>query len=122
MKRIGKYAVIALLACVTSLSTGCLYLKNHPLGMESCAKDLEGDHYEVLGAAEGTSSSFTLLWMLPVTTRASYDDAINEAIRSQGADNLIDVTMWREKKVYVIGTVDVLHVKGKAIRYSAERK
>jgi hypothetical protein len=30
--------------------------------------------------------------------------------------------MWREKKVYVIGTVDVLHVKGKAIRYTAERK
>jgi len=119
MSTFKKYALIALIASVTSFSTGCLYFKSHPLGIEQNARELEADHYEVLGTAEGSSSSFSLLWVLPVTPRASYDEAVNEAIRSQGADNLIDVTTWKSKKVYAIGTVDILHVKGKAIRYTS---
>jgi hypothetical protein len=98
-------------------NSGCLYFKNHPVGISSQAKESGSLKYEILGEGEGTSSSFTLIWFFPVTPDLNYDDAVNEAIRSKGGDNLIDVTSWREKNVYIVGTIDVLHVKGKVIRY-----
>ena len=118
--RKGSLFAILLFCAITS--SGCIYSKAHPMGIEPSAREMEVDNYEILGAAEGISSSFTLLWCIPITPRINYDEAFNEAIRSQGADNLIEVTIWREKKVYAIGTVDVLHVKGKAIRYLAASK
>jgi hypothetical protein len=118
MYYISPKRIVMTAACMLFIfNSGCLYFRNHPVGIASQAKESGSLKYEIIGDAEGTSSSFTLVWFFPVTSRISYDEAVNEAIRSKGGDNLIDVTSWREKNVYIVGTVDVLHVKGKAIRY-----
>jgi hypothetical protein len=52
-----------------------------------------------------------------VTPVINYNEAIDEAIRKMGGDNIIEVTSWKEKNIYLIGSVDVIHVKGKVIRY-----
>jgi hypothetical protein len=118
MHNIRPKRMVMTAACLLFIfNSGCLYFKNHPVGISSQAKESGSLKYEILGDGEGTSSSFTLVWFFPVTSRISYDEAVIEAIRSKGGDNLIDVTSWREKNVYIVGTVDVLHVKGKVIRY-----
>jgi len=99
--------------------TGCLYFRSHPVGIEPVARYTDYFNYEILGDAEGSSSSMTLIGLFPVTPPIKYEEAVDEAIRSKGGDNLIEVTSWREKKVYLVGVVDVLYVKGKVIRYIA---
>ncbi len=108
---------ILLMLIISTSAAGCLWLKNHPLGIQDSAKETGGLAYEILGEAEGESSSLRLFWIFPVTHVISYDEAINEAIRKLGGDNLIEVTSWKEKNIYLIGTVDVLRIKGKVIRY-----
>ena len=97
--------------------TGCLYFRSHPDGIQPIAKETDYYNYEILGDAEGSSSRFALLWFIPVTPPVTYDEAVTEAIRSKGGDNLVEVTSWSETKTYIVGTVYVLHVKGKVIRY-----
>jgi hypothetical protein len=121
--KISIHLVTIFFACFLSIyGTGCLYFRSHPVGIEPIARNTDYYKYEVLGDAEGTSSSMTLIGLFLVTPPIKYEEAIDEAIRSKGGDNLIDVTSWREKNVYVVGVVDVLHVKGKAIRYITENQ
>jgi hypothetical protein len=108
---------ILLMLFISASSTGCLSFKNHAVGIQDSAKETGGLDYEILGDAEGASSSLRLFWIFPVTPVINYDEAINDAIRKLGGDNLVEVTSWKEKNVYLIGTVDVLHVKGNVIRY-----
>ncbi|HNW27439.1 MAG TPA: hypothetical protein PKN50_03085 [Spirochaetota bacterium] len=109
-------AVIAALLCL-GMYSGCLYKGVRVTGLESHAKVMEGKTYHILGEAEGTSSSFNLLWILPVTPRIDYDRAVNEAINSLRGDNLINVRAWFERQVWIIGMVEILHVKGTVIQY-----
>ena len=112
-----RSVTILWISVLSFCSTGCLYFRSHPVGIEPMARYTGYFNYEILGEAEGTSSSMTLVGIFPVTPGIKYEEAIDEAIRSKGGDNLIEVTSWRERKVYIVGVVDVLHVKGKAIRY-----
>jgi len=115
--KVRKAFVLVLILTALSFQSGCLYFKNHPGGIFSQAKESGSFQYDILGEAEGTSSEFILMWMFRVTPEISYDDAVNEAIRSKGGDNLINITSWREKNVYMTGTVNVIHVKGTVVRY-----
>jgi hypothetical protein len=92
-------------------------MNTRPLGIEPYARDTGGRRYEILGPAIGESSSFTLFFLAEVTNKASYDEAIEQAIRNKGGDNLIEVTSWRDSKNYIIGNVTTVHVNGKVIRY-----
>jgi urease accessory protein UreH len=121
MKRLKSIAIIITIISFPLLLNGCIYLNSRPLGIETSAKSMDYSQYEELGIAEGVSSSFNLLWVIPVTDDATYEEAIAEAIRSKGADNLIGVTKWSERKVIILGTIDVLHVRGTAIRYIKSR-
>ncbi len=96
---------------------GCISLKSHPLGIVPSTGETGSMEYEVIGEAAGSSSMFRLFWIIPVTPDMNYDEAVTEAVRSRGGDNLIDVTSWREHNVYIVGIVDVIHIKGKVIRY-----
>jgi hypothetical protein len=78
---------------------------------------MESIRYRVLGEAEGTSSSFNLLWIIPVTPRIDYDRAVGDAINNLRGDNLINVRTWFERQVWIIGMVEILHVKGTVIQY-----
>ncbi len=113
----GKsFAIVISLLCL-ALFSGCLYKGVRVAGVESQAKKSEGMKYRILGEAEGSSSSFNLLWLLPVTPRIDYDRAVGEAISSLRGDNLINVRTWFERQIWIIGMVEILHVKGTVIQY-----
>ena len=96
--------------------SGCAF-KTHVKGLEPNARPLENKEYEVLETSKAQSSSFSLLWVIPVTIPVDYNTAIDEAINDKGGDNLIDVRCWHEKYYWIVGTVDILHIEGKVIRY-----
>lgn len=109
--------VIVFLTAVSMTVSGCISFKAHPAGVAPSAKYMASPYYEVLGDAEGMSSSFTLFWLFPVTPSAGNDEAVDDAIKSRGGDNLIEAVFIRESKVYIVGTVSNIYVKGKVIRY-----
>ena len=104
-----------LLFCL--LFTGCLSFAGHPAGISPAAFATQGRSYDILGDAEGYSSSFTLFWLFPFG-RPSVDDAIAEAVRSKGGDNLINVSIYKERDIYITGTVEAVRVTGKVIKYN----
>jgi len=109
-------AVVCALACAVVV-TGCLYNRSRPADISPQARVIESGRYRVLGVSEGTSSSFNLLWFIPVTPRMDYDNAVNDAIAGMRGDNIIEVKTWIERQVWIVGLVEVLHVKGKVIQY-----
>jgi len=113
-------AVFTILIFVTSLSvyTGCISSRSHAVGVEPSARYMTSPDYEVLGEAEGISSSFRLFWLFPVTPAANNNEAVDDAVKSKGGDNLIEAVFTRESKVYIVGTVNNIYVKGKVIRYT----
>lgn len=109
-------AVIGLIACAL-LVTGCLYNRTRLTDISQQAKVIENRQYRVLGIAEGTSSCFNLLWFIPVTPRTNYEKAVNDAVAGMRGDNIIEVKTWIERQVWIVGLVEVLHVRGKVIQY-----
>jgi len=109
-------AAALILACAI-MSGGCLYNRTRPADISPQARVIEGGHYRVLGVSEGTSSSFNLLWIIPVTPRIDYDRAVSDAVAGMRGDNIIEVTTYIERQVWILGLVEVLHVKGKVIQY-----
>lgn len=109
-------AAATILALVT-LMAGCVSVKTSLTGVSTNARTMEGMDYEVLGEAEGMHSAFRLFWILPVTPRADREKAVEEAVASKGGDNLIFVRTWRERQHWVLGTVDIIHVRGLVVRY-----
>ncbi len=104
------------LALVT-LMAGCVSVKTSLTGVSTNARTMESMDYEVLGEAEGMHSAFRLFWILPVTPRADREKAVEEAVASKGGDNLIFVRTWQERQHWVLGTVDIIHVRGLVVRY-----
>jgi len=99
------------------LFSGCLYLHTRPAGLEPQAKTSGGLNYTVIGESEAQSSSFNLLWLLPVTPRISYGEAVSRAIDDKKGDDLIEVRTWIERQIWILGMVEILHVRGTVIRY-----
>jgi len=114
-QKIIKY--LCLFAISIIFSAGCLSFKARPVGIQPSAKDMKSPYYEIIGEAEGISSEYKFFWFFTVTTGANTNEAIDDAIRSKGGDNLIEVVITREKNVYMVGTVNNIYVKGKVIRY-----
>lgn len=114
----GVCSIASLLIC--SLLTGCVYSHTRVLGIEPQARVID-QNYRVLGESEGKSSSFNLLWIIPVTPRVSYDRAVYEAVSKYRGDNLIDVRTWLERQIWFGGMVEILHVKGTVIQYTRDR-
>ncbi len=102
---------------ISALASACLHFNTRVTGIEPQAKIFTAKKYAILGEAEGQSSSFNLLWVIPVTPRISYENAVDQAIRSKRGDNLIEVRTWKERQVWILGFVEILYVKGKVIRY-----
>lgn len=117
MNPVAKSFTAAAILSFALILTGCLYSKSHPAGIEPSAKFMESLDYEVIGDGEGSTSSFTLFSVIRVTPNLNYGEAVDEAIKSRGGDNLIESIFTRERRVYIIGTVDIIHVKGKVVRY-----
>jgi len=118
MKHQNHQKITALIILTTLLLlNGCLYSRIHPAGMEPCSSPLKNLNYEIMGQAQGQASNFSLFWLVTVTPHADIERAISEAVSKKNGDTLIDVRWWIEKKIYIIGTVTIIHVKGRVIRY-----
>jgi len=109
--------LILTFSVLSMIFSGCISFKAHAVGVEPSARYMASSDYEVLGEAEGLSSSFRLFWIFPVTPAANNIEAVDVAVKSKGGDNLIEAVFTRESKVYIIGTVNNIYVKGKVIRY-----
>lgn len=105
------------MVCIGLCLSGCLAIRKHPVGLEPVARTLEQADFDDLGESEGESSSFNLLWLVPVTRPVSYDAAVIDAISKRDGDNLINVRYWIERQFWVMGTIQVLHVRGNVIKY-----
>ncbi|MCX7679169.1 MAG: hypothetical protein N2316_08105 [Spirochaetes bacterium] len=107
--------VISLICAIMWIS--CLTLRIKPCGILPNVLPIEEKEYEMLGTVEGESSSFYLLWVIPVTLPHRLDEAMKFAIQEKGADNLINVRWYLERQVWIVGTVYTIHAEGDAIRY-----
>jgi hypothetical protein len=116
MKTRGNFLIL-ILPVLMAFFTGCISSGSHAIGVEPSAKFMAPYDYEVLGESEGMSSSFRLFWFFPVTAGANNNEAVDDAIKRKGGDNLIEAVFTRESKVYIVGTVNNIYVKGKVIRY-----
>ncbi len=111
--------VPVLMICLM-LPMGCLSVTTLPGGIEPNARPLEKGAWEELKESGAESGSFTLLWFLPVTAPADFYEAVDEAVSLESGDNLVDVQWYYEHQVWILGTVDIIHVKGKVIRYKED--
>jgi hypothetical protein len=98
------------------LFSGCSSIQTHAVGIVPLSHKISSAEYDVLGEAEGMSSEFNLLWVLPVTKRISIEDAFAEAIRSKGGNSLIGASVWSERQIWILGTINTIYVKGTVIR------
>ena len=106
---------IFVMICLSIFFVGCIYSHTRVVGLEPQAKQIDKTKYKVIGEAEGKTSSFNLLWLIPVTPRINYDKAVSEAVSSLKGDSLIEVRTWLKRQIWIFGTIDVLYVKGKVI-------
>ncbi len=107
-----RYVVLSILALI--LSTGCA---TRPGGIASSTTPLEGHQYRVLGDVEGTDTHFALLGIIPLTGSNTLQEAIDDALDSEGADALIDVTVDFHWEFWILFSRSVTSVQGKAIRF-----
>lgn len=112
-----KKAAAFILILSLAFSVSCISSRIYPGGMEPAVSLNSDAEYEIIGTGEGMASSFRLFWIFPVTPEADINRALREAAASSEGDALIDVRWWKEKKVYILGTVDIIHVRGKVIKY-----
>ena len=104
------FAMIIFTNCISfTLSTDDLPKTGKPLETEK--------EYESLGVVETESSSFHLLWFIPVTNRAKFDYAIEDAIETKGGDNIINLQYETNRQIWILGRVTNRIVKGEVIRY-----
>ena len=89
----------------------------HPGGIMPSYHPMEDRAYDDAGWSTGETSSFHLLWVFPVTPDLSLDRAVQEAIHAKGGDNMTDIRWWYATQHWIVGTVCVVHVKGRVIRY-----
>jgi len=52
-----------------------------------------------------------------VTPLANFDRAISDAINQKNGDDLIDVSWYIERQYWIVGTINIIHIKGKVIKY-----
>ncbi len=102
-------------------TSGCIvYRQLHIGGMEPQVRPLQQKPYEVVGEAESKISNFNLLWAVTVTDRPDFDRALREMVSEKGGDDIIEVRWWRERQHWVLGSINILRIKGKVIRYIEE--
>ena len=104
--------------------SSCLSFHTHARGLAPQSEEFkENAGYTDLGEAEGKSSQFYLFWLLPVTPRIDFKEAMGEAISSKSeGEALINVRYWHESQYWIVGRIDVLTVKGTVIKFIKKEK
>lgn len=105
-----------ILSLLPLIISSCITIR-HVAGYEPNVRQLKPNDYGVVGSAEAIASNFNLLWFFSVTPLANFDRAISEAINQKSGDDLIDVSWYIERQYWIIGTINIIHIKGKVIKY-----
>lgn len=100
-----------------SFFSGCIYSRARTSSIEPYVSQLRSAEYEIVGEAETMVSNMSLLWVVSVTPRPDYNSAILEMVSERGGDDIIDVRMWTEKQHWIFGTITIMHIKGRVIKY-----
>ncbi len=124
-KFLNKYfqKIILPIVILSFFFQGCISVNSQFKGLEPSARPIPADtvkDYVKLSDAEIMRSSFRLFWFIPVTPQPNIIDAINDTIISKSGDNLIEMQTWHERQYWILGTVDIIRVKGIVIQYKTE--
>jgi hypothetical protein len=119
MKRPRALLLCAVMTAALAGGAGCLRVYTRAGGIEPSARPIGERQFEVLDRVEAQSSAFRLLWFFPVTPPADLGAAIDQAMGKKTGDNLIDLRWWHERQVWILGTVDIVHVRGTVVRFKA---
>jgi len=111
-----KKAGLLLLVLLTA--GNCIHQNMRAAGMATHFAPLEDKPYKVLGEEDAVASNFNLFWVWSVTPPPNVELAILEAVNKKGGDSMIDIRLWREQRVWMVGTVHILHIRGKIIKYT----
>ena len=109
-----KSALFAVWSLLLLLAVGCAHT---PGGIAPSTVPIEGRKYIELGPAKATSTAVYLFNFIPVSGSSSLRDAKYAAIRSKGADALIDVTAESYSQFWIIFAKSTIMVEGTAIRF-----
>ena len=109
-----KSALFAALSLLLLFAVGCAHT---PGGIAASTMPIDGRKYTVLGPAKATSTAVYLFNFIPVSGSSSLRDAKMAAIRSQGADALIDVTAESYSQFWILFSKSTIMVEGTAIRF-----
>jgi hypothetical protein len=107
------------LSCLTlaaglALGAGCA---RQPGGIAASTTPINGRKYHVIGPVRSTDSHILLFGLLPIKGSNSIRAAIQAALRSKGADALIEVSVVQYSQFWLILTRNVISVEGLAIRF-----
>lgn len=111
-----KFIKLFVLAAVffTFIVSGCAH---GPGGIAPSTTPLEGKEYDILGPAKGSDSNVCLLGILPITTSNDTRHAIASALKSSGGDALINVTVERVYRYWILWSNTKTLVYGDAIKF-----
>lgn len=109
-----KAFLFAAISLLLLFAVGCAHT---PGGIAASTLPIDGRSYTVLGPAKATSTAVYLFNFIPVSGSSSLRDAKNAAIRSRGADALIDVTAESYSQFWIIFSKSTIMVEGTAIRF-----
>lgn len=86
-------------------------------GLISEATLIRKDKLNILGSAEGESSTFFYLGLFPLTNPLNIEYAMSQAVQKvPGGDTLVNVKIWHETHYFFpLGTVSVVKVEGDVI-------
>ncbi len=107
--------IIVLILSLINFSA-CIGIQKHFKELKPSAQPLTAKKYEIIEPVEFQASSFKLFWFFPVTPGINIDKTIDDTVSSKGGDNLIDMQVWHERQYWILGTVDIVHIRGKIIR------
>ena len=113
-----KKCLLLIAPLLLLMLNGCLFYRSmHLAGAEPNVKKLKDLPYEVLGEVKKSISNYNLLWTVTVTSRPDFERALLEMASEKGGYDVIEVRWWRETQQWLVGTVTIIHIKGKVIRY-----
>jgi hypothetical protein len=112
--RANLVARVLLPLIAISLLAGCIHA---PGGIAPSNVPLEGRSYREVGVTKATDSAIRLFGILPVSGSNSIRAALDAAIRREGGDALINITVESYVQNFIIFVRFVTAVHGTAIRF-----
>lgn len=102
------------------LFSGCVSSSYKAGGIKPSFEPIKSYDYTKKEAIMTKTSSFNLFWIWTVTPPGDMNRAIKASLSENEADNLINLTWSIERQYWLVGTVQIIHIKGTPIQYKEE--